>query len=210
MIFTKLGENEIRCVLSEEEFVSFGIDLDDILEKNVKSGRFFNEILSQAIVALGETDPWEIRGCSAQINVLKDRSISILFHTRKDKDLSEFARKLFEAGESLKQAADIISSATDRNSLLVSFNSLEDVSAYCKAEKAAGHIVSRLFKNRKSGEYILFMLRYACDDAAFNRLKLKALEYGRVSADVTAFKVYIMENSEMLIEEDAFYSLGEL
>ena len=32
MKFTKLGENEIRSVLSEEEMISFGINLDDILE----------------------------------------------------------------------------------------------------------------------------------------------------------------------------------
>ena len=82
MKVTRVGENEIRCILSEEEMVAFGIDLDDILEKNIKSGKFFNEILSRAATALGEADAGELRGCSAQISVLDDRSISILLRTR--------------------------------------------------------------------------------------------------------------------------------
>ncbi len=210
MIFTKLGKNEIRCVLSEEEFISFGIDLDDILEKNVKSGRFFNEILSQAMIALGEPDVREIRGCSAQINVLKDRSISILFHTRKDEEIAEFAEKLRTAGETLKQAAGMMNRSVDRNSLLVIFKTLNDAVSFCRAERKAGHVVSRFYKRHKDKDYVLFLLCYACDEASFNRLRIAAGEYGRVSSDMTASKVHIMENSEMLIAEDAFYSLGEL
>ncbi len=208
MTFTRLGENEIRCVLSEEEFISFGIDLDDILEKNYKSGRFFNEILTQAMEALGEKDTG-IRGCSAQINVMQDRSISILFHTRRDDRLSGYSRKLMEAEETLRKTAEILEKAKDSSSLLISFKSIEDAVSFCRSFKNAGHIVSRFFKYHKTGEYLLFLLRYTCDEELFKRLRVTAEEFGRVYPDIAANKVYMMDNSELLIPDDAFYSLRE-
>jgi len=210
MKFTRVGENEIRCILTEEELVSFGIDLDDILEKNVKSGKFFNEILSRAFLALGEQSVDEIRGCSAQISVLKDRSISILFHTRKTNILTEFADRLKEAEEKIRRAAEMIPDSVDNRSFLVSFKSIDDAAAFCRAGKKAGHLVSYFSKSRKNDEYILFILRYACDEKEYRKVRLLADEFGRVNDTSTASKAYILENSDMLISEDAFFSLGEL
>ncbi len=210
MKFTRLGENEIRCVLSEEELISFGIDLDDILEKNVKSGKFFNEILSRAVLALGEQGAEEIRGCSAQISVLQDRSISILFHTRKNDIFTEFADKLKEAEEKLRQAAALLPEAEDRSSFIVSFKTIDDAVAFCHAGKGAGHLISRFSKSRKNDEYLLFILRYACDDKEYRKVRMLADEFGHVTESGTAAKAYILENSDMLISDDAFYSLGEV
>ena len=199
MKFTKLGENEIRCVLTEEEMVSFGICLDDILEKNVKSGKFFNEILSRAALALGESTTGDIRGCSAQISVLNDRSISILFHTRKESDVHSFAEKLKEARK-----------VKDDRSFLVFFKDMDDAVSFCRAAKGAGHLVSRFCKNKKSKEYVLFILRYACDDKQFKKVRIMAGEFGRVNDGEAASKAYILENSEILISEDAFFILGNM
>ena len=210
MKFTRLGENEIRCVLSEEELISFGIDLDDILEKNVKSGKFFNEILSRAVLALGEPVTGEIKGCSAQISILKDRSISILFHTRKNDLLSEFADKLKEAGEKLKEAAAMIPDKEDRSSFIVSFKTLDDAVAFCRAGRGAGHLISRFSKSRKNNEYLLFILRYACDEREYRKVRMLADEFGHVTESGTASKAYILENSDMLICDDAFYTLGDV
>ncbi|MCR4590461.1 MAG: adaptor protein MecA [Lachnospiraceae bacterium] len=210
MKFTRLGKNEIRCVLSEEELVSFGIDLDDILEKNVKSGKFFNEILSRAVQALGEQSAEEIRGCSAQISILKDRSISILFHTRKNDILTEFADKLKEAGEKLREAAALLPEKEDNSSFIVSFKTLDDAAAFCRAGRTAGHLISRLSKSRKNNEYLLFIFRYACDEREYRKVRLLADEFGRVTESAAASKAYLLENSDMLISDDAFYTLGEV
>lgn len=209
MKFSRISENEIRCILSEEELISFGIDLDDILEKNGKSGRFFNEILSRAVLALGEESAEEIKGCSAQISVMKDRSISILFHTRKTDVLTEFADRLREAEGKLRNAA-VKSSNDDNRSFLVSFKTLDNAISFCRAGKEAGHLLSRFSKSRKTQEYILFILRYACDEKEYNRIRILADEFGHVIEGNTATKAYILENSDMLISDDAFYNLGEM
>ena len=201
MKVTRVGENEIRCILSEEEMVAFGIDLDDILEKNIKSGKFFNEILSRAATALGETDAGELRGCSAQISVLDDRSISILLRTRKEHGAGDFSGALRDAVRKKKR---------DNRSFLIFFKSIDDAVSFCKAGKGAGHLVSRFLRNRKNDEYVLLIFRYACDDDWFKKVRLLADEFGSVNDGETASKVHVLENSDMLISDDAFYTLGEL
>ncbi|MBQ6968463.1 MAG: adaptor protein MecA [Lachnospiraceae bacterium] len=201
MKVTRVGENEIRCILSEEEMVAFGIDLDDILEKNIKSGKFFNEILSRAATALGEADAGELRGCSAQISVLDDRSISILLRTRKEHGAGDFSGALRDAVRKKKR---------DNRSFLIFFKSIDDAVSFCKAGKGAGHLVSRFLRNRKNDEYVLLIFRYACDDDWFKKVRLLADEFGSVNDGETASKVHVLENSDMLISDDAFYTLGEL
>ena len=201
MKVTRVGENEIRCILSEEEMVAFGIDLDDILEKNIKSGKFFNDILSRAATALGEADAGELRGCSAQISVLDDRSISILLRTRKEHGAGDFSGALRDAVRKKKR---------DNRSFLIFFKSIDDAVSFCKAGKGAGHLVSRFLRNRKNDEYVLLIFRYACDDDWFKKVRLLADEFGSVNDGETASKVHVLENSDMLISDDAFYTLGEL
>ncbi len=210
MKFTRVGENEIRCILSEEEMVDFGIDLDDILEKNGKSGRFFSEILSQAAKALGESETKELRGLSAQISILNDRSISILLKTRKEPDIIELAERLRNAGNALKESFEKKGSDRDSRSFLVSFKSIDDAVSFCRAGSSAGHLLSRFFKNRKTDEYILFILHYACDETQYKKVRILAGEFGKINDGQTASKVHVLENSDMLISDDAFFRLGEL
>ncbi len=53
MQFKRLNQNEIRCILSEEELCRFGVSLDDIIEKNERTYKFFSELLKQAGQTLG-------------------------------------------------------------------------------------------------------------------------------------------------------------
>ncbi len=80
MKFTKLGENDIRCVISEAELYGFGIRLDDIIERNSRTKEFFRAILDMGSKQLGMDKREGIHLASAQISVLKDNSISIIFH----------------------------------------------------------------------------------------------------------------------------------
>lgn len=81
MKFTRISDREIKCVLSEDELVSYGIDLDDILEKTDRIKPFFKDIMDMAAARLGIDKSEGIHIASAQISVLKDNSISIVFHS---------------------------------------------------------------------------------------------------------------------------------
>ena len=80
MKFTRLSENDIRCVISEGELVDYGINLDDIIEKKGRTREFFRQLLDMAAEKLGMKKTDGLQLASAQISVLKDNSISIVFH----------------------------------------------------------------------------------------------------------------------------------
>ncbi|MCR5627680.1 MAG: adaptor protein MecA [Lachnospiraceae bacterium] len=90
MKFTKINDREIKCILTEDELVSFGIDLDDIIEKSERTKPFFRTIMDMAADHLGIKDEGGLHIASAQISVLKDNSISILFHSS---DVADTIRK---------------------------------------------------------------------------------------------------------------------
>ncbi len=81
MKITRINDHEIRCILSEEELVSFGINLDDILEKSERTRDFFRQIMNLAAKELGIDQSEGIHLASAQITVLKNNSLSIVFHS---------------------------------------------------------------------------------------------------------------------------------
>ncbi|MBR1876470.1 MAG: adaptor protein MecA [Lachnospiraceae bacterium] len=80
MRFTKLGENDIRCVITETELINYGLSMDDILERNGRMKEFFRAVLDMGSKELGMRKKDGIHLASAQISVLKDNSISIIFH----------------------------------------------------------------------------------------------------------------------------------
>ncbi len=91
MKITRLSEYDIRCVLTEEELSGYGINLDDILEKSEKTKKFFRDILSQAVQILDMKRANGIHMASAQITVMQDNSISIIFH---EASLDDALRKI--------------------------------------------------------------------------------------------------------------------
>lgn len=98
MKFTRLSDNDIKCVISEDELVDYGIDLDDIIEKKGRTKEFFRQLLDMAAEKLGMSKTEGMQMASAQISVLKDNSISIVFHETSVED----ALRRITGGDRLK------------------------------------------------------------------------------------------------------------
>lgn len=80
MKFTRLGENDIMCVISESELIDYGLDLDDIIEHRGRTKEFFRQVLDMAVRELGMQHRDGLHLASAQISLMKDNSLSIVFH----------------------------------------------------------------------------------------------------------------------------------
>ncbi|MBO4374876.1 MAG: adaptor protein MecA [Lachnospiraceae bacterium] len=104
MKFTKLGEKDIRCIISESELVDFGLNLDDIIERTDRTKEFFRQVLDIGSKQLGMGRKDGLHLASAQISVLKDNSISIIFHeTSVEEILDNLAGNDRERVEKLKK-----------------------------------------------------------------------------------------------------------
>ncbi|MBQ7464588.1 MAG: adaptor protein MecA [Lachnospiraceae bacterium] len=104
MRFTKLGEKDIRCIITESELIDFGLNLDDIIERTDRTKDFFRQVLDIGSKQLGMGKKDGLHLASAQISVLKDNSISIIFHeTSVDEILDNLAGGDRERVEKLKR-----------------------------------------------------------------------------------------------------------
>ena len=113
MKFTRLGENDIRCVISESELVDYGLDLDDIIERRGRTREFFRQILDMATKELGIAKRDGLHLASAQISVLKDNSLSIIFH---EASIEEVLKHLTgDNGEKARRLKEDIEEAIRKN-----------------------------------------------------------------------------------------------
>ncbi len=230
MKFIRLNDHEIRCVLSEEELNFFGIDLDDIIEKKGKSRRFFQALLEQAGKALGLKGASEIKVASAQISVLEDKSISIVFHEVKRELSTDVRREILNmmeeqlkiGGNDSKEAIAEIrrlreelreeeEEAEEREAAFgVRFMTLEHVMQYVRAVAYRGTVMSKLYKDRRDDSYILFIMRDLLNQQVFKRLLVLSEEYGRILPQSSAGHAFAVENSDPIIEDDAFAILNSM
>ncbi len=233
MKFTRLNDNEIRCVLSEDELGDYGIDLDDIVTKNARTGKFFAEILSEAVRTLGIENVDVIRMASAQITVLKDNTISIVFNKSRKKLSAEVRREILEmmeeqlrlGGNDSPEAMaelDLLKETIDREeeeekeasgvpiitSFIAKFDDLEDAVMYARSCRSAGRAESRLYVTEKRDAYYLLVIKGHLTEQTFRRICLIAMEFGELVRLDAAGKAYLEERYEKLIAEKAIEKLA--
>ncbi len=233
MKFTRLNDNEIRCVLSEDELGDYGIDLDDIITKNARTGKFFAELLSEAVRTLGIENVDVIRMASAQITVLKDNTISIVFNKSRKKLSSEARREILEMMEEQLQLGgndspeamaelDLLKESLDKEeeeekessgaleikSFVSKFDNLEDAVIYSRSCRSAGRAESRLYVTEKRDAYYLLVIKGHLTEQTFRRICVVAMEFGELVRLDAAGKAYLEERYETLIAENAIEKLA--
>ncbi len=234
MKFTRLNDNEIRCILSEDELGDYGIDLDDIITKNTRTTKFFQELLEEAARTLGMEDAVEIRMASARISVLKDNSISIVFHGNSNKISAEVRKEILDmmekqlklSGFDTQEVMDELNSIRERviaeeaekeaskntasGSFMAAFGSIEDAVRFARAVRSAVSAESRLYAEKDGSCYYLLVLKNTLTDQSFGRLRLIASEFGELLALEAAGKAHIEEWCDVLIPNGALLRLAEL
>ncbi len=231
MKFTRLNDNEIRCVLSEDELGDYGIDLDDIITKNARTGKFFAELLSEAVRTLGIENVDVIRMASAQITVLKDNTISIVFNKSRKKLSAEVRREILEmmeeqlrlGGNDSPEAMaelDLLKESLDKEeeeessgvpeitSFISKFDDLEDAVRYARVCRSAERAESRLYVTEKRDAYYLLVIKGHLTEQTFRRVCLIAMEFGDLVRLDAAGKAYLEERYEILIAESAIEKLA--
>ncbi len=265
MKFTKLGEKDIRCVISESELIDFGLNLDDIIERNGRTKEFFRQILDIGSKQLGMSKGDGLHLASAQISVLKDNSLSIIFHeTSVDEILDNLAGDDKERIEKLKKSIEeaiktdpkrlpknirneIVNIMEERiksegnmtpavmaeirqireeierdeaNNMALSENrykmcvirfvSLDDAIKYCAITNYPDGFESSLYKSKTEEEFFLVISRNDMSLEKYSSILFGASEFGSVMELSGAGRAFLISQSELMIEEDAYHKLKSL
>lgn len=77
MEYQRIDENTIRCIITEEDMESYGLNLDEFLTHSQKSDEFLRHIVEEAREELGYQAKHGM--VSMRVEVLQDGRISIIF-----------------------------------------------------------------------------------------------------------------------------------
>lgn len=233
MEYKRIDENTIRCIVTEEDMESFGLNLDEFLSHSGRSDEFLQYIVSEARDELGYQNDKGI--VSMRLEVLNDRRISITFGSGDEKQIREqvlkYLKELAESrilqevgrifGEKQKGALPAQENQSPAENAqkepeelkeepyrLYGFTSLRDVMSYSRAIGLKQPIKSHLYKEKEN--YYLVVERYRISDYHFNLLTAVAFDYGRVFAETEHLYDRLREHGELLIDGRAIGILRKL
>lgn len=233
MEYKKIDENTIRCIVTEEDMESFGLNLDEFLSHSGRSDEFLQYIVSEARDELGYQNDRGI--VSMRLELLNDRRIAITFGNGDEKQIREqvlkYLKDLAESrimqelgklfGEKQKTLppvqADGVQTVdktagkttkTDESYRMYCFASLRDVISYCHAAGLKQPIRSHLYKEKEN--YYLIVERYRISEYHFNLLTAVAFDYGKVVVGQEHLYDHLQEHGELLIDSRAISTLRKL
>lgn len=233
MEYKRIDENTIRCIVTEEDMESFGLNLDEFLSHSGRSDEFLQYIVSEARDELGYQNDKGI--VSMRLEVLNDRRISITFGSGDERQIREqvlkYLKELAESrilqevgrifGEKQKGALPAQENQSPAENAqkepeelkeepyrLYGFTSLRDVMSYSRAIGLKQPIKSHLYKEKEN--YYLVVERYRISDYHFNLLTAVAFDYGKVFAETEHLYDRLREHGELLIDGRAIGILRKL
>lgn len=229
MEYKRIDENTIRCIVTEEDMESFGLNLDEFLSHSGRSDEFLQYIVSEARDELGYQDDKGI--VSMRLEVLSDRRISLTFGSGDEKQVREqvlkYLKELAESriaqeiekmlGVKHEEPADTekkqIRQEAPKKEIrepyrMYCFTSLRDVMSYCRAIGLKQPIKSHLYKEKEN--YYLIAERYRISDYHFNLLTAVAFDYGKVLVESENLYDHLREHGELLLSGRAIGTLRKI
>lgn len=218
MEYKRIDENTIRCIVTEEDMESFGLNLDEFLSHSGRSDEFLQYIVSEARDELGYQDDKGI--VSMRLEVLSDRRISLTFGSGDEKQVREQVLKYLKELAESRIAQEIEKmlgvkheepAVTEKKQIrqeapkkeirepyrMYCFTSLRDVMSYCRAIGLKQPIKSHLYKEKDN--YYLIAERYRISDYHFNLLTAVAFDYGKVLVESEHLYDHLREHGELLL-----------
>ena len=106
MRFKRIDVDTVRCIISEEELIENGLEVDDFLQNDGRTESFLRKIISMAEEEVG----YKVQGgnITIQVAVLPEHTLALTFSEKPELGISNMLENLKSAVESLvKNAPDI-------------------------------------------------------------------------------------------------------
>ncbi len=238
MKIEKVNENQIRCTLTREDLVSRELKISELAYGTEKAKNLFRDMMRQANFEFGfeaEDIPLMIEAIPLNAECIVLIVTKVEDPEELDTRFSRFAPSVTEdfetenistdyAGAAPDEVLDLFrriqtdgspeasseenSQADSERSRLFMMDSLQQVMNV--AAVIAGHYqgLSSLYKDGRTGSYLLLLTQGPQDSADFDRTCNIASEYGSIQHTASASSTFLAEHCEALIADGAIQALG--
>lgn len=237
MKIEKVNENQIRCTLTREDLASRELKVSELAYGTEKAKNLFRDMMRQANYEFGfeaEDIPLMIEAIPLNAECIVLIITKVEDPEELDTRFSRFAPSVTEdlddtdsdvSDNSPEEVFDLFrqiqtqaqeeppsesdnSQAVSERSRLFMMDSLQQV--INAASVIAGHYrgLSRLYKDERTGRYLLLLTQGVQDSADFDRTCNIISEYGAIQRTAAASGTFLAEHCEALIADDAVQALG--
>lgn len=237
MKIEKVNENQIRCTLTREDLASRELKVSELAYGTEKAKNLFRDMMRQANFEFGfeaEDIPLMIEAIPLNAECIVLIITKVEDPEELDTRFSRFAPSVTEdledadsdvSNDSPDEVFDLFrqiqtqaqeeppsesdnSQAVSERSRLFMMDSLQQVMN--AASVIAGHYrgLSRLYKDERTGRYLLLLTQGVQDSADFDRTCNIISEYGAIQRTAAASGTFLAEHCEALIADDAVQALG--
>ena len=201
MVFRRINDTTINCIITEEDLNEHGIHLDDLFERKKEAVEFIRGVLAEA----SRTENFNIQSeyTSMKIAVLPDHTISLtISEDPAQSKMIRDAKGLIgqddpeEAGNGTEEVMQM------PESFLYLFPSMDRVIRCARSVLTATEADTALYRT-PAGEYFLTVYRNAASGSGFDQMVLGINEFGRLLATEPARIAGLIEHSDCIIPERA-------
>ena len=165
MIFRKINENTINCIITVDDMNEKGIDLNDVFERKQEAMDYLKSVIMEAARKVN----FSLKGeyTSLRISVLPDHSISLMLYGGDEpvEHIVEKRRKIKEAREAAErylkdrsiEESELPAFAVEYGFI---FSSLSDAISGCAQIGETQGVRSQLYQNRYYNEYFLILTQH--------------------------------------------------
>ena len=225
MRFKRIDVDTVRCIISEEELMENGLEVDDFLQNDGRTESFLRKIISMAEEEVG----YKVQGGNMLENLksaveslvknapdiekLKQTSKELANQNHTDEGIAEIQPE--QSDSKAEESTDKKQSTggftlKDRNFYQLCFASMERAIFYAKGVRLELPMKSSLYYLTREDAYYLLLEKGELSDKQLCRLLSASLEF---ADDIYAHgptRAYIMEHGKCILPEQALEHLQEI
>ncbi len=235
MKINKINDNQIKCILSQQDLEERHLNLREMSYNSTEIRKLFAEIIHIAYKNFG----FEANNVPLKIDVIPLRSSAVLFFTKVEEpeelnpSYSHFSPSIYEKmqnptnedasnlSESFKNLINALFPADEENGnsnpgivpfaskapIIFSFGTIFEAYDACVAIRSTYNHLSTLYFDSSKNIYYLKLFTVGDPDDNFRQNCITLLEYGDNVLNEKFFEAYLTEHAEVLIENHAVNSI---
>lgn len=200
MRFKRIDVDTVRCIISEEELMENGLEVDDFLQNDGRTESFLRKIISMAEEEVG----YKVQGgnITIQVAVLPEHTLALTFSEKPELGISNLLENLKSAVESLVKNAPDIEKLKQTSKELANQNHTDEGIAEIQPEQSESKAEESTDKKQSTGGFTL-------KDRNFYQLCFASMERAICYAKGVRLELPMKSSLYYLTREDAYYLLLE-
>ena len=226
MRFKRISTDTVRCIVSQDELMENGLNMDDFMSNSGRTEEFLRKMLTQAEQEVG----FRVQGgpLTIQVAALPENNLALTFSEK------QTGSNFMELLEGLRSAMSNLSDAVnekakdkqegtqgtdqqadgERDSYLLEFHGMEDLRAFClnvaeETEKELG-MDSALYYLEEDGIYGLILQKGKMEKKQLCRVVSASMEFLEAASANEMQIAYIQEHGKCMLDNRAITQLQKL